>query len=232
MINHGTWTRYEPETLPFGVPEKAMFWRNSVGVDWYDFVYKLRIGPQAPLKKFWVYDNMIISISEDLSAMVPYDGATLFEVSFGEELPQGIGEGSIFHPEGISFEFQKGMKIQEIKTRGDEVMSQGFEWDFGAPYGIQHLQLRNAEDKQNWQTVLSGSMAAVMMQQGDQPGPIIRTAENNNIQITYMAAVEMLTSLIDWAQQVFSVAWAKQDTARAATNEDELNSISVDSEWP
>jgi hypothetical protein len=39
IIDHGTWTRYQPEAKPTDAPVTAMFLRrDSDGVDWYDYV--------------------------------------------------------------------------------------------------------------------------------------------------------------------------------------------------
>lgn len=40
LIDHGSWTRYRPDTIPSGTPEGAMFAkRDSDGADWYDYVH-------------------------------------------------------------------------------------------------------------------------------------------------------------------------------------------------
>lgn len=129
------------------------------------------------------------------------------------------------------FAQRKAAKVAAIKEAGDAVLQGGYPHDFGAPHGVQHLQLRNNDDKINWQTVMSASTVAAMNGAADQPGPNIRTAENNVIQITYGQALGILSTLIGWAESKFMVTWAKSDAVAAATNDAELDAIDPNTGW-
>lgn len=130
------------------------------------------------------------------------------------------------------FEVAKAEKIAVIKAKGDSIFNEGFAYDFGSADGIQHLQLRpGTEDKSNWQTVGTGCLLAIVQGAGDLEGPTIRTAENNNITMTYNEAAVMIGSLIAWGQNQFQIAWAKQNAVAAAVDQDELDAVDVDSGW-
>jgi len=129
------------------------------------------------------------------------------------------------------FEQRKQAKIAAVMAFGETVIQSGYPYDFGGEHGIQHLQLRNNDDKINWQTVLAGSTIAVSQGAALVPGPNIRTAENNVIQITYGEAVQMLTSLISWAESKYMVSWAKKDAIRATINDTQLDAVAVEDGW-
>lgn len=129
------------------------------------------------------------------------------------------------------FQQRKEAKVTAVKAAGDAFLQNGYPHDFGGEHGIQHLQLRHNDDKINWQTVMSAATVAAMNGMAEAPGPHIRTAENNVIQITYGEALGILSSLIGWAEGIFRTTWAKSDAAYAATTDAELEAVDPNTGW-
>jgi len=49
--------------------------------------------------------------------------------------------------------------------------------------------------------------------------------------LSFNDAVMALAQMIGWADQLYRVSWAKQDAARAATNDEELQAVSLTDGW-
>ena len=129
------------------------------------------------------------------------------------------------------FEAYKDEKIELIKNVGNIILTSGFPYDFGPPYGVQHLQLRDDTDRTNWLTAAQGYQAQIALGNGDYPGATFRTAENNNITITFNQAYMVLMTMIGWGQHLFTVSWTKQDQVRACTTKTEVDAIDPNEGW-
>lgn len=128
------------------------------------------------------------------------------------------------------FEERKAARIQAIKKAGDAIMQVGFPFDT-PEHGLQHLQTRNDTDRTNWLTSQAAYQAQMAMGNGDVVGAHFRTAENNTISRTFAEGYALILQMAAWGAHLYGVSWAKQDQARAATNDAELEAISLDEGW-
>ncbi|SFV31374.1 hypothetical protein SAMN05216456_1321 [Devosia crocina] len=124
--------------------------------------------------------------------------------------------------------------IERIKSVGARLMSEGFAYDFGGEVGVQHLQLRDADDKANWLTAKDKMRDAIAAGYGDAPVAPMRTAENNTPLVTPNQGVVILSALSNWAEQMFATSWAKQDAIRSATDISTFKALeaSIEEGWP
>jgi hypothetical protein len=84
IVDHGSWSRYTPTTLPEGAPPTALFIRrDSDGTDWYDYA-KTATNFQPSTLKMTVTNNIVSTVAEDPTLLFP-QGATLLEI-FGTPL--------------------------------------------------------------------------------------------------------------------------------------------------
>lgn len=129
------------------------------------------------------------------------------------------------------FAQRKAAKIEAVKSFGDTIMQEGFPHDFGAPYGVQHLQTRNDTDRTNWLTSQAAYKAQIELGNGALPGATFRTAENNTLTLTFADAYMLLLQMAAWGAHLFQVSWAKQDEIRATEDDAALDAIDVESGW-
>lgn len=120
MINHGTWSAYDPETKPSAAPPNALFWRNELGEDWYEKVSSLA---GSVTTKLLVHEGRVVSVSLDASSLVPL--GTLYELPSGTAIPEASDYfyGGNFHkvPENaadLAYRLYKLNFLERLSTGG------------------------------------------------------------------------------------------------------------------
>lgn len=93
MINHGEWTRYTPEELPFGYPPSTLFWqRQADGADWYEWTrehWNVQNGADTSgTIKVITSGNVAVMISADVTGLAGPSPFTLYELESGDTVPQ------------------------------------------------------------------------------------------------------------------------------------------------
>jgi hypothetical protein len=78
IIDHGTWTRYEPEPWPADLPSNIMFCRRDRdGRDWYEYVKGNDLSRHSI--KLTVLDGVVRAATRDASMLFP-QGCRVVEV--------------------------------------------------------------------------------------------------------------------------------------------------------
>ena len=95
-----------------------------------------------------------------------------------------------------------------------------FPWDFGGSTGIQHLQVRDADDRTNWLVLQVSAQAMIAAGHEDAQVTPIRTAENSIQPITATQAAHITAAMIQWGAAQMQQLWVKKDAI--------LNAASVD----
>lgn len=109
---------------------------------------------------------------------------------------------------------------------------QSFPWDFGAPFGVLHLQLRDVTDQANWLTLQGKAMLAISAGQGDSALLPIRTEENVTVPVTATVAAQVMDALSTFGGTMLAHRWALQDAIMAAEDEEALAAIDITAGWP
>lgn len=170
----------------------------------------------------------IDAIIDDVPTTVPNDLGNRHRAMLAE----WETEGNTITPWEPSMQFLQEIKIAEAEAYGNHLMVDiGFPWDFGGDIGVNHLQVRNNDDRTNWLTIHGACVAALMGGQGDVLGVEIRTLENNTAIMTFMQAFNMLNAMTAWGQTIYTPAWKAKDAIRATTTQEELDSIDIPSYW-
>lgn len=118
-----------------------------------------------------------------------------------------------------------------VNARREAVFAEGFLVTTGALENL-HLQLRNADDKANWMIVEKRARAAIAATLDGTPIIPIRVLENQTVMVTPEYAIEVLTGLETWGGAVMAHSWTLKDAITAASDENDLAAIDLDSGWP
>lgn len=127
------------------------------------------------------------------------------------------------------------LKAQKLSALSDEYQSriQSFPWDFGAEYGVLHLQLRDVTDQANW--MLSSQKADLAVAAGlgaENLPPGIRTQENITVPVTASQAKDALDALANFGASMMAHKWALKDAINAAEDQAALEAIDIEAGWP
>lgn len=109
---------------------------------------------------------------------------------------------------------------------------QSFPWDFGAPFGVLHLQLRDVTDQANWLTLQAKAQMHIAAGQGDAEVLAIRTEENITVPVTANAAAQIMDALSSFGGNMKAHQWALKDAISAAEDQAALESIDITAGWP
>jgi len=109
---------------------------------------------------------------------------------------------------------------------------QSFPWDFGAPHGVLHLQLRGTDDQANWLTLQAKAMSLIAAGQGDAEVLAIRTEENITVPVTANAAAQIMDALSSFGGNMKAHHWALKDAINAAEDQAALDAIDITAGWP
>jgi hypothetical protein len=122
-------------------------------------------------------------------------------------------------PYGIEDEREAlvGLALQ----RYADILDAGFPIDM-SPYGggLEHLQLRDANDKANWLTFKDACQDQIEGGGGDQPMPqAVQTLENNAYTVTANQGKAMMIALRQWGGFHLGKSQAVKRAARGAANQ-------------
>jgi hypothetical protein len=97
IINHGSWSRYTPRTVPRDVPAGVMFCRrDGDGVDWYDYIH----GDGAKLAggsvKMTVLEGTVRAVNRDATALFPQGCVVLELIGDVSPNPQAAFGGKFY----------------------------------------------------------------------------------------------------------------------------------------
>lgn len=128
----------------------------------------------------------------------------------------------------------ESLKAEKRSALAEEYQSriQSFPWDFGAPFGVLHLQLRDVTDQANWLTLQGKAMLAISAGQGDSALLPIRTEENVTVPVTANVAAQVMDALSTFGGTMLAHRWSLQDAITAAEDEASLDAIDITSGWP
>lgn len=118
-------------------------------------------------------------------------------------------------------------KIKDINDLKDFKLSK-FAYDFGSPYGVLNLQLRDSEDRTNWLTLRTSVSELIFAGYGD-TAISIRTEENITVPMTANSVAVMLRSMSQYGSDVLYNSWVLKDQAREA---EDLNLVDITVGWP
>lgn len=110
-----------------------------------------------------------------------------------------------------------------------------FPWDFGAPHGVLHLQIRGTEDQANWLTLQNTASAYIAMGYGDDAVLGLRTEENVTVPVTANQVMPILLAMAGFGGNTKARAWAIKDAINAATTEAGVAAVlaaELDTGWP
>lgn len=145
----------------------------------------------------------------------------------------GMGfAGEVPAAPAVSLDDVKASRIAAVKAKHFALEQAGYQHDFGPGHGIGTLQVRNNTDKTNWLTAQAMYSAQVVAGNGAVEGATFRTAENNNVTLSFSAALAVILQMAAWGGGLAQVAWSKQDALRAATTLAEAYAVSIDTGWP
>lgn len=94
---------------------------------------------------------------------------------------------------------------------------QRFAFDFGAPHGVQHLQLRDADDVTSWLTLRGTATDLIVAGVGETLLPL-RTEENNTLYLSAVAVSQVMGGLAAYGAAVKSRSWELKDAIRESEN--------------
>ena len=104
-------------------------------------------------------------------------------------------------------------ELSKVTTLRLAAVARGVPVDFGAPYGVQYMQLRDG-DRVN---ILGLRIQAnAMIAAGDVTPINIRTYENLSVPLTPQKVIDLSWSSLAGYQQIMGAAWDLQDLIRAA----------------
>lgn len=122
-------------------------------------------------------------------------------------------------------------------------IQQGFNFDFGqieasfedgsiGPAGVQTFQMRDLEDKTNWQLALAAANEAIAAGGGDFVLVELRMASNALVRCTANQAKTALLALLSWGQECLSKSWGLKGQIVAAVDIEALIAIDTAIGWP
>lgn len=160
-------------------------------------------------------------------------GATTWDIWTRAEL-EGIGLVWYDEP-ALPFEAQRTRAMIAVDSKRDGVFAAGFPVTEG-PLALQHLQLRNADDKANWLIAEKNAQRAIASDSelADVALIPIRTMENQTVVVTPNETLSVLAALETWGTGVMGRAWALKDDIALAADQYELDQVlaSLDADWP
>lgn len=134
-------------------------------------------------------------------------------------------------PEPAELEALKAEKKSALAAEYQQRI-QSFPWDFGAPHGVLHLQLRGTDDQANWLTLQAKAMNLIAAGQGDAEVLAIRTEENITVPVTANVAAQIMDALSSFGGNMKAHQWALKDAINAAEDEATLDAIDITAGWP
>lgn len=99
--------------------------------------------------------------------------------------------------------------------------------DFGAPHGVLHLQLRDAEDRTNWLVLRTSAGELVAAGLGDMLLPL-RTEENIVVTLPASEVALVMRQMAAWGAALLAHSWALKDAIRVS---DDPESIDIEAGW-
>lgn len=107
--------------------------------------------------------------------------------------------------------------------------------DFGAPFGVKHLQLRTPTDQANWLTLQAKAERHVAAGEGDTALLGIRTEDNTTVPVTAAQAAEIMDALAGFGGNTKARAWAIKDLIAVAPTPAAVAAVlaaELDIGWP
>ncbi|WP_406858475.1 hypothetical protein ABEG18_12945 [Alsobacter sp. KACC 23698] len=125
----------------------------------------------------------------------------------------------------------KAAKASAVDALRDGLLASGFSCDFGAA-GVHVLQTRGSDDRVNWLTSQAAYTAMVAAGQGDSPGAVFRSADNQTFTVTFSEGLQALLSMASWGAAVYRRSWELKDAVAAAADASALDVIDIAAGWP
>lgn len=119
----------------------------------------------------------------------------------------------------------RNSKLQEVKQNQVAAFNNGFTFDFGLQ-GIHVLDMRNADDKANWTSLLIKTQTMISIGMADNT-VTIRTASNKSLIVPVNIANQAMTAMLSWGESLLNKKWALDDAIKNSTDMEALVAIDV-----
>ena len=149
-------------------------------------------------------------------------------------------ETTIYYPDGrvevaaAPFDASaRGRLLAQLGAVYEAKLAWGFPVDFSEDGSDpQTLQLRTAEDKANWLTLMGAAEQALSAGLGDELATLpIRCTSNAMRLVTWRRAAEIMVALRAWGAAMMGRYWALKDAIEQAADAD-LGAIDIEAGWP
>lgn len=133
--------------------------------------------------------------------------------------------------EGVSKKDEvRQRKIERVTSKRDELLSAGFDYDFGAPTGVKNFQTRES-DRINWLAL--HAMALTLVSQGN-PNRAMQMRDANNVVVDTKASVvvDALFKMGKRLSDIYATSWTHKDALRGFATIAEIRNYNINAGWP
>jgi hypothetical protein len=129
VIEHGSWVRYQPSTIPDDAPPNALFCRReSDGMDWYAYVHPgTNFGADTVKFAAIMRDGVgyvVGPATTDATAMFPADHLVGEITDYVGTDPQGDLGNKVFDPATGAFTDQPPPPARQVETAAEKLILQ------------------------------------------------------------------------------------------------------------
>lgn len=132
--------------------------------------------------------------------------------------------------EGMRLTVAKRALNAQVNEKLAAVMAAGFTPATG-PLAGHTLQLRDLEDRANWQDSRRRYKEYVDEGAGELPGATFRTAANVNVGCTFAEGLQALNDMEAWGWRMMMRSWTLKDQVKAASDRAALDAIDINAGW-
>lgn len=128
-----------------------------------------------------------------------------------------VWQARAYTPEELEAELSSRRRVisSQMDALRESKLAEGFPYDFGAEYGVQHVQLRS-EDIVNLLCLRMGAEEYVAAGAPDSVMEL-RTREDNEIDVMASDMLSITRVALLYGMKVYKAAWAVKNQAKAAT---------------
>lgn len=193
--------------------------------------------PPTPMWLGWATNNFEATLVEK------HGDAPARRMDFEIETPNGSRIVHIAEDHPVSFTFCRceltaadwlEVKRGEINAKLAEVVSRFVIPD--GPMAGEALQIRNADDKANWDLSRTTYKEMVDAGLGEAEGAFFRTESNATFGLTFAEGLRLLDLMRGFGFDCMARSWALKDAAKAAVaaggGKSELDAIDIATGWP
>lgn len=157
------------------------------------------------------------------------DGAGRQELACSWDAPLVLEEGT--WRVVTALEIAKATKTAAVNALRDEILTGGYQHNFGGSAGYRRLDNRNPSDRDNWQDLMRRVERMIAADEGAELVGV-RDAGNETFTASAETVRTALIAMEDWGMAVLAHSWGLKDAIEAAASQAQLNAIDVSSDWP